>query len=73
MLISAADGAALAFFGGLREKARAAAACVGFATTGSREPEDGYIPVFIVIMCSFWTFLGLFRAADAARALQCRE
>ena len=53
MLTSASDGAALACFGGLREKAGAAAVCIGFATTGSREPRDGYLPVFNVIMMFF--------------------
>jgi hypothetical protein len=53
MLICASDGAALVFFGGLCKKARAAAACVGFATTGSREPWDGYFSVFIVITMFF--------------------
>ena len=53
MLISACDGAALAFFGGLCKKARAAAACVGLTATVSREPGDGYFPVFIVIIMFF--------------------
>ena len=53
MLISAPDGAALAFFGGLCKKAIGAAVCVGLATTGSREPGDGYFPVIVVIMMFF--------------------
>ena len=53
MLISARDGEALAFFGGVREVASAAGACVGFAATGPREPGDGYLPVFNVIMMFF--------------------
>ena len=53
MLMSAWDGAALAFFGGFCGKATATAACVGFVTIGWREPADGYFPVFIVIISSF--------------------
>src|SRR5208282_4314881 len=53
MLISVEDGAALAFFGGLCQKATVAAACVGFAAPGSREPGAGYFPVFIVIFMFF--------------------
>ena len=55
MLISAGDGAALAFFDGLCKTATVAAACVGFTVPGSREPEDGYFPVFIVIIMFFWS------------------
>ncbi len=53
MLISAGDGAALACFGGLCKKATATVACFGFTVPGSREPEDGYFPVFIVIIMFF--------------------
>lgn len=53
MLIFAWDGPALAFFGGFCGKATATAACVGFATIGWRAPEDGYLPVFIIIIMFF--------------------
>lgn len=53
MLISSWDEAALDFVGGFFEKATAAADCIGFATTGPREPGDGYFPVFNVIMMFF--------------------
>ena len=74
MLISASDGAALAFFNGLRKKAPVAAASVGFADPDLGEPENWVLSVFVVITMFFldlpWS---VFRAADAARALQRRE
>ena len=53
MLISAWDGAALAFFDGFFGKATATAIGVGFVTIGWREPGDGYFPVFIAIIMIF--------------------
>lgn len=53
MLISAWDGAALAFFGGFFGKATATAVGVGFVTIGWREPGNGFFPVLNVIMMFF--------------------
>ena len=72
--MSSRVGAALAFFNGLRKKAPAAAASVGFAGPDFEEPENWVLSVFVVITMFFldlpWS---VFRTADAARALQRRE
>ena len=53
MLISASDGAVLAFFGGLCEKTTATAVCIGFTAPDTRELGDGFFPVFVVIIMFF--------------------
>ena len=70
MLMSAWDGAALAFFGGFCKKATATVACFGFTIAGSREPGDGYLPVFVVIMM-FFLVLTLVNSGPLMRLGRC--